>query len=98
MFSRGRLRSDRQLAVQLAVQLALQLAVQLAVCSWLCTAGCAAGCEGTAFTNRLGLLESWRGLRDAALSEAAGIVRAPLSPSLIVPNLFQLLTYHNFII
>lgn len=29
--------------------------------------------EGTAFTNRLGLSEPWRGLRDAALSEASGI-------------------------
>ena len=29
--------------------------------------------EGTAFANRLGLLEPWRGLRDAALSEKAGI-------------------------
>lgn len=29
--------------------------------------------EGTAFTNRLGLLEAWRGLRDAELTAAAGI-------------------------
>lgn len=29
--------------------------------------------EGTAFTNRLGLLEEWRGLRDAALIKASGI-------------------------
>jgi uncharacterized UPF0160 family protein len=29
--------------------------------------------EGTSFTNRLGLLEAWRGLRDAELSEASGI-------------------------
>ena len=29
--------------------------------------------EGTAFTNRLGLLEAWRGLRDDALTAAAGI-------------------------
>eukprot|EP00316_Scyphosphaera_apsteinii_P023982 CAMPEP_0119307864 /NCGR_PEP_ID=MMETSP1333-20130426/8236_1 /TAXON_ID=418940 /ORGANISM="Scyphosphaera apsteinii, Strain RCC1455" /LENGTH=342 /DNA_ID=CAMNT_0007311501 /DNA_START=159 /DNA_END=1187 /DNA_ORIENTATION=+ len=29
--------------------------------------------EGTAFTNRLGLHEPWRGLRDEALSAAAGI-------------------------
>ena len=29
--------------------------------------------EGTAFTNRLGLLEAWRGVRDAALTEASGI-------------------------
>lgn len=29
--------------------------------------------EGTAFTNRVGLPEAWRGLRDAALSEASGI-------------------------
>ena len=29
--------------------------------------------EGTAFTNRLGLLEPWRGLRDAALVAACGI-------------------------
>jgi len=29
--------------------------------------------EGTAFTNRLGLLEPWRGLRDDALCAAAGI-------------------------
>ena len=29
--------------------------------------------EGTAFTNRLGLPEAWRGLRDAALTEASGI-------------------------
>lgn len=29
--------------------------------------------EGTAFTNRLGLPEAWRGVRDAALSEVAGI-------------------------
>ena len=29
--------------------------------------------EGTAFTNRLGLLEAWRGLRDAELSTASGI-------------------------
>ena len=29
--------------------------------------------EGTSFTNRLGLLESWRGLRDADLIAAAGI-------------------------
>ena len=29
--------------------------------------------EGTAFTNRLGLLEPWRGLRDAELSAKAGI-------------------------
>ena len=29
--------------------------------------------EGTAFTNRLGLPEAWRGLRDAALCEASGI-------------------------
>ena len=29
--------------------------------------------QGTAFTNRLGLLEAWRGLRDAALTEASGI-------------------------
>jgi len=30
--------------------------------------------EGTAFTNRLSLPEAWRGLRDAALSAASGIV------------------------
>ena len=29
--------------------------------------------EGTAFTNRLGLREAWRGLRDAELSAACGI-------------------------
>ena len=29
--------------------------------------------EGTAFTNRLGLLEAWRGLRDDKLEAAAGI-------------------------
>ena len=29
--------------------------------------------EGTAFTNRLGLLEAWRGIRDAELSAVAGI-------------------------
>ena len=29
--------------------------------------------EGTAFTNRLGLLEQWRGLRDAELVAASGI-------------------------
>ena len=29
--------------------------------------------EGTAFTNRLGLVEAWRGLRDEALVEACGI-------------------------
>ena len=29
--------------------------------------------EGTAFTNRLGLLEPWRGLRDAELCAKAGI-------------------------
>lgn len=29
--------------------------------------------EGTAFTNRLGLLEQWRGLRDAELSSLVGI-------------------------
>ena len=29
--------------------------------------------EGTSYTNRLGLLESWRGLRDAELTAAAGI-------------------------
>jgi len=29
--------------------------------------------EGTAFTNRLGLLEAWRGLRDADLVKASGI-------------------------
>ena len=29
--------------------------------------------EGTAFTNRLGLLEPWRGLRDDALTAAAAI-------------------------
>ncbi|KAL1515344.1 hypothetical protein AB1Y20_001975 [Prymnesium parvum] len=29
--------------------------------------------EGTSFTNRMGLLESWRGLRDAELSAAAAI-------------------------
>ena len=29
--------------------------------------------EGTAFTNRLGLLEPWRGLRDAELTAASGI-------------------------
>ena len=29
--------------------------------------------EGTAFTNRLGLLEAWRGLRDADLIAASGI-------------------------
>ena len=29
--------------------------------------------EGTAFTNRVGLRESWRGLRDAALDAATGI-------------------------
>lgn len=29
--------------------------------------------EGTAFTNRLGLLEAWRGLRDGALDAATGI-------------------------
>ena len=29
--------------------------------------------EGTAFTNRLGLPEPWRGLRDAALYEVSGI-------------------------
>jgi uncharacterized UPF0160 family protein len=29
--------------------------------------------EGTAFTNRLGLPEAWRGLRDAALCDASGI-------------------------
>jgi uncharacterized UPF0160 family protein len=32
--------------------------------------------EGTAFTNRLGLREPWRGLRDAALVEASGIAGA----------------------
>jgi uncharacterized UPF0160 family protein len=29
--------------------------------------------EGTAFTNRLSLLEAWRGLRDAELAKASGI-------------------------
>ena len=29
--------------------------------------------EGTAFTNRLGLLEAWRGLRDQALTDKAAI-------------------------
>ena len=29
--------------------------------------------EGTAFTNRLGLLEPWRGLRDAELVARSGI-------------------------
>ena len=29
--------------------------------------------EGTAFTNRLGLVEAWRGLRDEALVQACGI-------------------------
>ena len=32
--------------------------------------------EGTAFTNRLGLREAWRGLSDAALVEACGIAGA----------------------
>ena len=32
--------------------------------------------EGTDFTNRVGLLEAWRGLRDAALAEASGIAGA----------------------
>lgn len=32
--------------------------------------------EGTAFTNRLGLREAWRGLRDAELVAACGIAGA----------------------
>ena len=32
--------------------------------------------EGTAFTNRLGLLEKWRGVRDDALVAASGIAGA----------------------
>ena len=32
--------------------------------------------EGTAFTNRLGLREAWRGLRDAELVKACGIAGA----------------------
>ena len=32
--------------------------------------------EGTAFTNRLGLLEAWRGVRDEDLEKLSGITGA----------------------